>query len=207
MSHPRENENESGPAGEALESGDEVPVDAPVGDELHAESDAGLDPEDKVSALEKECEQLREKNLRAKADFVNYQKRMRRELEDARKYAITDFARQLLEVVDNLERALSSTTESEVGLREGVELTREQLLGALKKNDVIAMDAEGQPFDPNRHEAVLQEERDDLPAGTVTAELVRGYEIADRVLRPAMVRISQGGPERPPHSKEDQADE
>jgi molecular chaperone GrpE len=130
---------------------------------------------------------------RTRADFLNYQKKAQRELEEAGTYANAKFARGLLEVVDNLARAASlSTSGSNVeALRSGVELVQQLLLKVLADNKVVPVDAMGKPFDPSWHEAIMQEERSDVPPMTVIDELVKGYAIGDRLLRASVVRVSK----------------
>src|SRR5262245_55385289 len=149
--------------------------------------------QDEVSKLREERD--RDLNLlqRTRADFLNYQKKAQRELEEANTYANAKFARGLLEVVDNLSRALSqSHSASNVeALRSGVELVQQLLLKVLADNKVVPVDAMGKPFDPQWHEAIMQEERADVPPMTVIDELVKGYSIGDRLLRPSVVRVSK----------------
>jgi molecular chaperone GrpE len=127
---------------------------------------------------------------RTQADFENYQKRNRRELELERKYALTPLARDLLPVLDNLERALAYANAGD-SLAQGVRMVRSQLLDILRRHHIVPIAAEGQPFDPNQHEALLHEPSGEHPPGTVIRVLEPGYVYHDRVLRPAKVAVSR----------------
>ena len=133
--------------------------------------------------------------LRVTAEFENYKKRSRREMEDFRRFANESLIKEILPIVDNLERALSvEQTGSETaveGLKEGVRMTLEALTDTLKRFGVTPLESEGQPFDPNLHQAVSQEETEDYPDGTVSKELQKGYKLNDRLLRPSMVIVSK----------------
>jgi len=144
-------------------------------------------------AVERERDDWREKYARALADQENARKRHLRDLADARQYAITGFATDLLDAVDNMERALAGAGEDRKDdpVVRGVSLVSELLLKALKKHGVEAVEALGRPFDPNFHNAIAEDETSDAAPGTVTAELQRGYRIGDRLLRPAMVRVAK----------------
>jgi molecular chaperone GrpE len=126
------------------------------------------------------------------ADFENYQKRNAKEREDERKYWNRALAADLLGAIDNLDRALAAA-DAQSPLAQGVAGTRKALLDALARHGVTRMDvATGAPFNPNEHEAVLQQPSADVPAGAVTLVLAAGYRIHDRVLRPASVAVSAG---------------
>jgi molecular chaperone GrpE len=134
--------------------------------------------------------------LRLSAEFENYKKRMDRQADEFKKYANESLLKELLTVVDNLERAISSTSadsrnENEACVVEGVEMTLNEILKILKKFDVRPIEAKGKPFDPVYHEAMMQEETDEYPENTVINELQKGYMIHDRLLRPAMVVVSK----------------
>jgi molecular chaperone GrpE len=130
---------------------------------------------------------------RSRAEFANYQKRMRAQAEGERAYAVGNLARDILAVLDNLERALeaarSSGDEAMIG---GLELVYKQLLDTLAKHGVEPIEALHAPFDPNYHEAVAQRPDGEHPEGTVVNEFSRGYRIHDRVLRPSKVAVSTG---------------
>jgi molecular chaperone GrpE len=142
------------------------------------------------------AEQQRDEYLsllqRVRADFENYQKRIRRDLEEERRYAHAPFARALLPVVDNLQRALDAARQQgeEGPLVQGVILVQSQLREIFGRFGITPIDAEGQPFDPNVHEAVQQEPRTDAAPGTVVRVLEPGYRLYERVLRPARVVVA-----------------
>lgn len=132
-------------------------------------------------------EQLR----RAQAEFVNFQKRSRSQAEADRTYAVSPLAGDLLSVIDNFERAIDAARQSgNEAIITGLEMVHRQLLEALAKHGVEPISALGQPFDPNVHEALMQQPDADHPEGTVVAEVNRGYRIRDRVLRPSRVAVS-----------------
>jgi molecular chaperone GrpE len=127
--------------------------------------------------------------LRAQAELQNVLKRHERERSDRAKYACEAFARDLLPVVDDLERALQHADDQSRGLGEGVELVLKSLLNVLAKHGVERIEARGQPFDPSQHEAVAAVECEDVPENTVVEEHRAGYRLRDRLLRPAMVAV------------------
>jgi molecular chaperone GrpE len=130
---------------------------------------------------------------RTQADFDNYQKRNRRELELERKYALTPLARDLLPVLDNFERALAAVSE-ENSLTQGVRMVRSQLLDILRRHHIVPIECQGHPFDPNKHEAMMEEPTADQPPGTVLRVLEPGFLYHDRVLRPAKVVVAKAPP-------------
>jgi molecular chaperone GrpE len=160
------------------------------------------DPEDgSVEALTKEAAEARDKMLRTLAEMENLRKRTSREVADARTYAITGFARDVLDIADNLQRALDAvpaeTKEAaDPGLKaliEGVELTERSLLNTLEKNGVRKFDPSGEKFDPNFQQAMFEVPDASVPSGTVVQVVQAGYMIGERVLRPALVGVSKGG--------------
>lgn len=156
--------------------------------------------EDYQACLE-EIEGYKDKLLRLHAEFENYKKRMERDRLARMKYAGEPVLREVLSVVDNLERALAPAAEGVeteqylAALREGVELTQKQLLSSLEKLEVKSVDAVGQPFDPNIHEAMTMEASDEIPANHVISEFEKGYQYKDRLLRVAKVIVSSGSGE------------
>ncbi|OEU46451.1 MAG: nucleotide exchange factor GrpE [Desulfobacterales bacterium S3730MH5] len=150
---------------------------------------------ERLEAAEKKAESNYERLLRMTAEFENYKKRSEREMNDFRKFANESLIKEILPVVDNLERALDTRNETNSdaleGIREGVEMTLKGLKDSLKKFGVAPMDALGKPFDPNFHQAVSQEEREGYAENTVSKELQKGYMLSDRLLRPSMVVISK----------------
>lgn len=146
-----------------------------------------------VTQLKEEVEQLRDKWMRAVADLENFKKRSTREREDYCKYASEELLREMLPVVDNLQRALNHTGDHErkEALREGIQMTLKQFLSVMEKFGVAQIQALNEPFDPSRHEAVMQVESQDHQPNTVVQELERGYLLHDRLLRPAKVVVSK----------------
>jgi molecular chaperone GrpE len=128
---------------------------------------------------------------RTRAEFVNFQKRTRAQADADRTYAVGSLARDLLDGLDNLERATDALRASGAsGITEGLDMVHKQLLATLAKHEVEPIIALGQPFDPNQHEAMVQQPDAEKPEGTVIAELGKGYRIRDRVLRPSKVAVS-----------------
>jgi molecular chaperone GrpE len=148
--------------------------------------------EEKLVAAEQQVQESHDRFLRVAAEFDNFRKRKEREISDLRKYANQSLLRELLGVVDNLERALVSARDSghPEALMEGVEMTLKELLKIFDQFGVKPIEALEQPFDPNHHEAVMQAPSDAFPANTVIKELQKGYLLRDRLLRPAMVVVS-----------------
>jgi molecular chaperone GrpE len=157
-----------------------------------------------VSALQAENASLQDRLLRALAEAENTRRRAERAVQDARQYAISDFARELLAVADNLQRTIEaaerhgSQSPQEAALLEGVRATERQLLQVFERFGVRKIEAEGAPFDPNLHEAVMQEEDMSHPPGTVIRVLEDGYTIHGRLLRPARVVVSKRSANAPP---------
>ncbi len=151
--------------------------------------------EERLKAAEKKAETNYEHLLRVTADYENYKKRMEREMNDFRKFANEALIKEILPIVDNLERALGIEYEKDLdafeGIREGVEMTLKGLRDSLKKFGVVPVEALEKPFDPNFHHAVSQEESEKYPENTVTQELQKGYMLGDRLLRPPMVVVSK----------------
>ena len=159
-------------------------------------SDNGNTPKDKDDAkgVEDQLNEQKDKVLRLSAEFENFKKRKQREIDEFKKFANETIFRQLLSVVDNLERAIDSATDAveETSLLEGVKLTHKELLKLFESFNVTGVEAENQPFDPNFHQAVTHEQNNDVPDNTVTNVLQKGYLLHDRLLRPAMVVVSKG---------------
>ena len=160
------------------------------------------DPEEgSAEALAKEAAESRDKMLRTLAEMENLRKRTAREVADARTYGITGFARDVLDIADNLQRALdavpadtrASADPGLTSLIEGVELTERSLLNTLEKNGVKKFDPSGEKFDPNFQQAMYEVPDPTVPAGTVVQVVQAGYTIGERVLRPALVAVSKGG--------------
>jgi molecular chaperone GrpE len=151
----------------------------------------------RIEALEAEKLELRDRVLRSAADFDNFKKRSRRDVQEAQDRGREALLRELLVVVDNLERALSHSESAEEAaasasaLVEGVRLVLRQFLTVLEKFEVRPFSALGEAFDPELHAAIQQVETDDEPAGRVVAEYQKGYRIAKRLLRPATVAVAK----------------
>jgi len=173
-----------------------------------ASADASEQPAQQSTALEREHTETKDRLLRALAEMENLRKRTEREVADSRLYSVTSFARDLLVVADNMRRALDTVTlelresaESSVkSLIEGVELTERELLKALEKNGVRQFTPRGEKFDPNVHQAMFEIPDATVPAGSVVQVVQPGYMLGDRVLRPALVGVSKGGPKTAPAS-------
>ncbi|HEY3355307.1 MAG TPA: nucleotide exchange factor GrpE [Polyangia bacterium] len=157
----------------------------------------------RVETLEKEKAELKDRVLRGAADFDNYKKRSRKELGEAADRGREGLLREVLPVLDNLERAISHADAADgvSGLIDGVRLVHRQLLAALEKFDVKPFTAVGEAFDPQFHAAITQVETADQPAGMVVEEFQKGYRQGQRLLRPAMVAVS-----RPPQAAAPQPD-
>lgn len=159
--------------------------------------------EDEIAALRAEAADLKDRLLRALADAENIRKRADRDRRDAEIYGATRFARDLLPVHDNFARALESATDSAraaaPGLIEGIELTQRALLAAFEKNRILPIAPEkGDRFDPNLHQAMFEAPVPDTRAGDIIQVMGVGFTIGDRLLRPAQVGVSSGGPASKP---------
>jgi len=165
----------------------------------------------KVADLEQQVREANDRALRSHAELENFRKRSQRELADERKFAIVPFAKDLLAVVDNLERAIEaankqigtltrsasegntpSTASDITHLLDGVQMVATQLESILKQHGAVRIETVGTPFDPNFHQAISQEPSDEYPAGTITRAFQSGYTLHDRVIRPAQVFVSTG---------------
>jgi molecular chaperone GrpE len=153
-----------------------------------------------TEALKAEVAELREKMLRVAADAENAKRRAERDANDARAYAIQKFARDLLGVADNLQRAMQHAPRDAEdplvkNLAIGLEMTEKELLAAFERNGLKRIDPErGAKFDPHQHQAVMEQPADDVPGGSVLQVLQSGYDLFGRVIRPAMVAVSAKGP-------------
>lgn len=147
-----------------------------------------------VEKAQAEIAELNNRLARAQADFENYRRRMQREKEDMAIYANQKLLLNLLPVLDNLERALGTPPVSgDEKLRQGVELIARSFREALAREGLTPIEAVGQPFNPNFHEAVMTVESAEHDEDTVVAELQKGYQLGDRVIRPSMVQVSKKG--------------
>lgn len=170
------------------------------------EHDGDVSPEDVIVQLAAENEELKDRALRLAAEMENLRRRTARDVQDARAYAVTNFARDMLSVSDNLQRALDAVPDEArqsgdagfTALMEGVEMTGRSMLSALERHGVKKIEPEGEPFDPNFHQAMFEVPNPQVPANTVVQVVQTGYVIGERVLRPAMVGVAKGGPKAAP---------
>jgi len=162
-------------------------------------------PETEVSPLEAmaaENAELKDRLLRAAAEMENLRKRTEREINDARTYAIANFARDMLTATDNLSRALmllpaearENADAAMTALIEGIEMTEREMQRLLQKNGVKPILAEGEKFDPHKHQAMFEVPNTEVPEGTIVQVMQAGFAIGERILRPAMVGVAKGGP-------------
>lgn len=151
------------------------------------------DENDPVAELEAKLDQSEEKYLRLYAEFENYKKRTRQELDTERTYRAQSVLRDILPAIDNIERALAQQGESDEfkSLHKGVEMIYESLLHSLKENGLEVIEALDAPFDPNLHQAVMQDSDSSKNSGIVLEELQKGYKLKERVLRPSMVKVNE----------------
>ena len=167
-----------------------------------AEAPAAEQEPDPIEVLKAENADLRDRYLRLAAEMDNLRRRTERDVKDAKSYAIAGFARDMLGVSDNLRRALDAIPAEakeagEAGLMaliEGVELTERSMLAAMERHGVKKLEPEGQKFDPNFHQAMFEIPNTEVPNNTVLQVVQAGYVIGERMLRPAMVGVSKGGP-------------
>lgn len=187
-------------------SADETPKAKPAdAEEQHGENyeDAvdevaseASEPESAVAALEEELNEYREQALRAQAEMQNVRRRAEIDIEKAHKFALEKFVRELLPVVDSLEKSVENAagdSELLVRLREGVEMTLNMMLSSLGKFNVKQLSPMGEPFDPQQHEAMSMVPSPDVEPNTVVGVMQKGYTLNDRLVRPAMVMISRPG--------------
>jgi molecular chaperone GrpE len=166
---------------------------------------APIDPEapnvtvnlpDELAEAQRQRDEFLDQLQRSRADFVNFQKRSKAKADEDRAYAVGSLAKDLLDAIDNLERAAEALKLSATqGIADGVLMVHKQLLATLAKHGVEAISALGQPFDPHQHEAIMQQPDSNHPEGTVVGELSKGYKIHDRVLRPSKVAVSVTPPD------------
>lgn len=202
---PQAGSNEQGPA--TAEAGSERPAKQEA---AAAEAEAGQSAgaEARVAELEAQVADLTDRLLRAHAEIDNIRKRAERERLDTAKYAITKFAGDIVVLADNFQRAIAVVPERAIeqdttlkGLVEGVQMMEREFLNVLERHGIKRIDPQGQPFNPHLHDAVMEQQNADVPNGTVVQVFQPGYTIEDRVLRPAMVVVSRGGPKAAPAEK------
>ncbi len=166
-----------------------------LGDEDAAHSALfGASPDDQTEQLQIELKQSQGELLRQHAEFENFRKRKQREMEEERRYAILPFARDLLSVVDNLDRAIDAASQAGDAspLRDGVKMVSALLTTVLQQHQCVRIPAVASQFDPNFHQAIAQEASNEHAAGIVSRETQVGYKLYDRVIRPAQVFVSTG---------------
>ena len=176
---------------------------APDAPETSPQAEAAPDP---VAVLAKEAADLKDRLLRTLAEMENLRRRTEREVADSRVYAVTNFARDILAVADNMERAMKALDDeirdkADAGVKallDGVELTERELIKVMEKHGIKRLEPQGQKFDPNLHQAMFELPDPSVPAGTVVQVMQPGYTIGERVLRPALVGIAKGGPKAAP---------
>ncbi len=171
----------------------DIKIDSDKGDKIKDE-DPIKELETKLEAAKQEAQEAYDRFLRVSAEFENYKKRSAREMNEFKKYANESFIKAMLPVVDNLERAINLTSnnkDANNSVVEGVDLTLKEILKVFETFEIKQIESVGKLFDPVFHQAVMQEEADDVAENTVLKELQKGYLIHDRLLRPAMVIVSR----------------
>jgi len=182
-----------------------APQEAETAEAAAERAEGGVDGDyEALVRLLEENEELKDRALRVAAEMENLRRRTARDVQDARTYAIANFARDMLSVSDNLRRAIDAIPAetrqaAEAGFKallEGVEITERGMLSALERHGVKKLDPQGERFDPNFHQAMFEVPNPEVPANTVVQVVQPGYSIGERVLRPAMVGVAKGGPKQ-----------
>ncbi|MCF6321868.1 MAG: nucleotide exchange factor GrpE [Rhizobiaceae bacterium] len=217
MENDVNNGNEQQKSGkDALKQAADAILEADIAEEIAGEDfideDVGEEPADPLVALVNdlkavhvEREELQNQLLRTVAEMENLRKRTRREIADAREFSIASFARDMLNVGDNLRRAIDAVPNEEAqadtgglkNLLDGVSITERELLSAMEKHKVKKLTPMGEKFDPNFHQAMFEVANKEIPNNTIVEVVQDGYVIGERMLRPAMVGVSKGGPKIP----------
>ena len=190
-----EKQADSGPEMTALEKR----LAEKAAQEPDEETPAGPGTMDEARA---EIGDLSERLLRLQADFENFRKRAQREKDEARQFANQSLIEKQLPILDNFEMALAAVKDADPALRDGVQMIYDQLLGILRDSGVETIDATGEDFDPNLHEAISQQETTEAEPGTVVEQVQRGYRLHERLVRPARVVVAKA-PEAAEQSPED----
>ncbi|WP_181350609.1 nucleotide exchange factor GrpE [Thalassobacillus sp. CUG 92003] len=141
--------------------------------------------------LEEEKNEIYNRLMRIQADYDNFKRRTQKEKEEDRKYKSKDLISELIPVLDNFERALQVEGDSAKGFADGVEMVYQQFKSALEKEGVEEIPADGEEFDPHKHQAVMQVEDENYGSNVVVETMQKGYQLHDRVIRPAMVKVNQ----------------
>lgn len=173
--------------------------------ELDAESFQAEQADEDLDTLRAERDDLRQRLQRVSADYVNYKKRIQRDIEQAREFANEDLVKSLLGVLDDMERALEAARadhDEDDPLLKGMQIVHDNALSTLGKFGLEPIEAEGKPFDPDKHAAMMQEPSEDHPPQTVLRELQKGYMLKGRTIRPSAVVVSA-----PPQDEQDQQDQ
>jgi molecular chaperone GrpE len=173
-----------------------------IGEDPDVETAPQIDP---IEAMAAENAELKDRMLRLAADMENLRRRTQREVADAKTYSVANFARDMLGVSDNLRRAIEAVSDEKresgseefKSLLEGVEITEKSMLSMMERHGVQKLEPEGEKFDPNFHQAMFEIPNTEVPNNTVLQIVQAGYQIGGRVLRPAMVGVSKGGPKAP----------
>lgn len=181
---------------------EDMPETAAPGAGQTPDAEAAAETTDPAALLEAENAKLKDQLLRTLAEMENLRRRTDREVKDASQYAISNFARDVLTVGDNLRRAIETVSEEArasadpvlTGLLDGVEMTERDMLKVMEKNGIGRIDPAGERFDPNMHQAMFEVPDPTVASGTVVQVMQAGYKIGDRVLRPALVGVAKGGP-------------
>ncbi len=174
---------------------DEQNTASQVPPEAAAAEEAASAPEvQECDRLQQELAEAQKQLLRAQADLENYRRRVRREMEEERRFAAAPLMRDLFPAMDNLQRAIDAAEKNgaATSLVEGVRMVAQQIAQVLEQHGCRRIPTKNEVFDPHRHEAVAQQPSDEHPAGTIVLETLAGYELHDRVLRPAQVIVSSG---------------
>ena len=177
-------------------------VDKPADDDSGVSEEQLRALEAEIEAKTQEAAEWKDKYLRSVADLDNFRRRALKDREEARQYGAESLLRDLLVILDNLDLALAAEGDADQ-IKQGVKMTHDQFKAVMKQHGVEIIEAEGNPFDPKRHEAVAHVPSEEHPAGTVIEEHRRGYQFRDRLLRATMVSVSKGEDTLPPAGSED----
>ena len=168
-----------------------------VSEEPKDQEEAEISPEDLIEKLNEEITGLKDQRLRAIAELENFRKRAEKDQSDALKYGISNFAKEIINIRDNIERAQSSISdeakndEAIKSVIEGIDLIAQSVVSTFEKIGIKKIDSLNEKFDHNLHQAMMEIENDELDPGTIVQELISGYTLHDRLLRPAMVGVSK----------------
>jgi molecular chaperone GrpE len=183
---PQETQSPTGEATDSSAAATDQALEASLGE--------FTDPNAEIARLTAELQAAQDRALRLQAEMENFRRRLYRQMEDERKYATVPLLRDLLGVMDNLDRAIQAAEQSNsaAGLLEGVKMVAQQFHGSLEQHHCLRIAAQGEPFDPNLHQAIGQMPSGEFPAGVVAEVAQAGYRLHDRVVRPAQVLVSTG---------------